>query len=202
MRGFDLLIGSDAAAAVDRAARISQLDFLVGGVRGQRAGMVVVVIVERDAGVVALDEAAGRRVVVIGGERQAGVFAQVVDSLHQAFAEGGFADDQRAVVILQCAGNDLRRRSRAAIDQHHDGEGLAAVAMCCRVVLIGIGASALRDDALSLGEQMVANVHRLAQQAAGVAAQIEDQALQIAEAVDRRRSSSSPVVSWNWVRCM
>ena len=70
--------------------------------------MIVVVVVERDVGVVALNETSGRRVVVIRGQREAGVFAQVVDGLHQALAEGGFADDQ-------ARGRDpeaRRRRSR------------------------------------------------------------------------------------------
>ena len=114
---------------------------------------VVVIVVERNACVVALDEAAGRRVVVIGGEREAGVFAEVVDGLHQALAEGGFAHDQRAVVILQRAGDDFGRRSGVAIDQHDDGEGLAVVAVRRHVVLVGVGAAALRDDGLALGEQ-------------------------------------------------
>ena len=131
--------------------------------------MVVVVVVQRDAGVVALDQAARRRVVVVGGQRQAGILAQVVDGLHQALAEGGFAHDQRAVVILQRAGDNLGRRGRVAVDQHHDGEGLAAVAVGGGVVQVGIGAAALRDDGLALGQQVVADVHRLAQQAARIA---------------------------------
>ena len=150
----------------------------------QRAGVVVVVVVERNARVVALDEPARRRVVVIGGQRQAGVLAEVVDGLHQALAEGGLAHDQRAIVILQRAGDNLSRRSRVAVHQHHDGEGLAVVAVRGRVVLVGIGAPALRNDGLPLGQQVVADIHRLAQQAAGVVAQVKHQALQVAEAVD------------------
>ena len=57
--------------------------------------------------VVALDEAAGRRVVVVGGEGEAGVFGDLEDGLDEALAEGGFADDEGAVVILQGAGDDL-----------------------------------------------------------------------------------------------
>ena len=105
---IDLLIGRDAAAAVDRAAGVSELDFGVGGVGRQCAGMVVVVVVERDAGVVALDEPARRRVVVIGGQRQAGVLAQVVDRLNETFAERDLAHDQCAIVILQRATHNLR----------------------------------------------------------------------------------------------
>ena len=109
---LDLLIGSNAAAAVNGAARVSQLDFAVGGVDGLRAGVIVVVVVKRNAGVVALNQAARGRVVVIGGKSKAGIFAEVVDGLHQSLAEGGFADDQRAVVILQCAAKQSRPPKR------------------------------------------------------------------------------------------
>ncbi len=61
--------------------------------------------------VVALDEAAGRRVVVVGGEGEAGVFADLEDGLNQALAEGGFADDQGAIMILEGAGDDLGREA-------------------------------------------------------------------------------------------
>ena len=43
---FDLLVGRNAAAAVHRAAGVSELHLGVGGVGGQRAGVVVVVVVE------------------------------------------------------------------------------------------------------------------------------------------------------------
>ena len=56
---FDLLIRSDAAAAVDGAPRVGELDLAVGGVGRGRAA-VAVVVVKRDAGVVALDEPARR----------------------------------------------------------------------------------------------------------------------------------------------
>ena len=67
---------------------------------------------------------------------------------------------------------------------HHDGEGFAAVAVGRGVVHIGVGAAALRDDGLALGQQVVANVYCLVQQAARVLAQIKHQALEVAEAVD------------------
>jgi len=68
-----------------------------------------------------------------------------------------------------------------------------------RVVLVGIGAPTLRNNALSLGQQVVAHIHRLAQQAAGIVTQIDDQPfmspkLLIASVI------SAPVVSWNCVR--
>ena len=70
----DLLVGGDAAAAVDGAAGVGEFDLEVALVL--RLVVVVadvVVVVERDVVVVALDEAAGGRVVVVGGEGEAGV---------------------------------------------------------------------------------------------------------------------------------
>jgi hypothetical protein len=104
-------------------------------------------------------------------------FGEVVDGLDEAFAEGGFADDQGAVMILQRAGDDLSGGGRVAVHDHDDGEGVAAVAVRGRVDLVGIGASALRDDVLPFGQQVVADLDCLAEQAAGVAAQVEDEAL-------------------------
>ena len=121
---------------------------------------------------------------MIGGQRQAGVLAQVIDRLHQAFAKGGLADDEGAVVVLQGAADNLRGRSRSAVDHHHDGKALAAVAVRRCIIPVWKGAPALADDALPLGEQMVADLDRLVEQSAGIAPQVEDQPLQVAKAVD------------------
>ncbi len=88
-------------------------------------------------------------------------------------------------MILQRAGDNLRRRRRVPVHQHHNGKGLSSAAVRRRVHLVGIRASPLRHNHLPLGEQMVAYLHRLAQQAAGIAAQVEDQSLQVAESADR-----------------
>ena len=57
---------------------------------------------------------------------------EVEDLLEDALAERGDADDRRPVAVLQRAGDDLRRRRGAAVDEHHDrdlrGDGAAAVA--------------------------------------------------------------------------
>ena len=62
----------------------------------------------------ALDEPAGRREVVVGGKGEAGVVGDLEDGLDEALAEGGLADDQGAVVILQGAGDDLSGRGGVA----------------------------------------------------------------------------------------
>ncbi len=118
----DLLVGCDAAAAVDGAAGVGELDLEVALVGPWRRRFTdVIVVVERDVVVVALDEAAGRGVVVIGGEGEAGVLGDLEDGLDEAFAEGGFADDESAVVILQGSGDDLSCGGGVAVDEDDDG---------------------------------------------------------------------------------
>ena len=59
----ELHVGRDATAAVDRASAVGELDFFADvGVR--LVVVVVVVVVERDAVVIALDEASAGRVVL------------------------------------------------------------------------------------------------------------------------------------------
>ena len=164
--------------------------------------VVVVVVVERHAAVVALNEPAAGRVVVIGGQREAGVVGERIDGLHQALAEGGLADDEGTIVVLQRAANDLRSRSRAVVHEHDDGEVLAAVAMGRALRLFGIGASALRDDDLTLLQELVADRDRFGQQSAGIAAQIEHQTLEIGPKLSSASPTSRPVVSWNCVMWM
>ena len=80
---------------------------------------VVVIVVEREIGVIALNQASARRVVLGSGECKAGVLRQRIDGLHQSFTEGDFADNQAAIVVLDRSGDDFGRRCRAAIHQHH-----------------------------------------------------------------------------------
>src|ERR1035438_9181797 len=61
---------------------------------------------------------------------------------------------------------------------------MAVVAMGGRIDLIRIGAAALGDDVLPFAEEMVADFDRLAEQSAGIATQVENQALQVAETID------------------
>jgi len=182
----DLLVGGDAAAAVDGATRVGELHLEVALVLGF-VGVIanVVVVVERDVIIVALNEAAGRCVVVIGGESETGVFGDLEDGLDQALAECGFADDECAVVILQCAGDDLSRRSSVAIDQDDDGELWSVFAARGAIDLVGEGAAALRDDDLTLLQELVGHIDGFVQEAAGVAAEVKHETVDVTELVER-----------------
>src|SRR5581483_11693462 len=84
----NLDIGRDAAPAVDGAAAVGQLDFLIIG-RGLFAFAVVIIIVERNTGVFTLNQASTGRVVLGGGQGQGGIFRKRIDGLNQALAKSG-----------------------------------------------------------------------------------------------------------------
>src|SRR6185312_10557212 len=67
-----------------------------------------------------LDRAVRWRVVTRRRQPDRTVGAERNDRLHGALAERTRADDGRALLILQCTGDDFRRRSRTAVDQNDD----------------------------------------------------------------------------------
>src|SRR5207248_1362180 len=119
------------------------------------------------------------RVIFRRGQSQAGVLLQRKDGLDQALAERVLTQNPSAVVILDSAGDDLSGRGGEAVDQHDDGVVMTAVALAGGVGLLGRGASAMGDYYLPLAQEAVGDGDALIQQAAGVVAQIENQALDI-----------------------
>ena len=79
----------------------------------------------------------------------------VEDGLDEALAEGGFADDQGAVVVLQRAGDDLSGRGGIAVDEDDDGVLRTVFAVGGAIDLVREGAAALRDDDLALLQELV-----------------------------------------------
>ncbi len=116
---------------------------------------------------------------MIGGKREAGVLGDMEFGLDEALTEGGFAGDQGVVVILQCADDDLGGGGGTAIDQDNDGVLGALLAVGGAVYLVRERATALADDDLALLEELVGHVDGFGQQAAGVAAEVEDEALHV-----------------------
>ncbi len=159
-RRVDLVVGGDPASAEHRATGVGGLD--LAALRILRLVVVVVVVVKRNTVVIALDQPAAGRVVVIRRQRQAGVLRQGVNGLHQSLAEGGFAGNDRAIVILQRAGNNFSGRRCAVIDQHHDGIFLAPVAMGRTIGLLREGAPTLGDNHLALLQELIAYRDRFA----------------------------------------
>src|SRR5271157_1738586 len=155
----NLGVGRDAAAAVHGPPAVGHLDFVVGSAGVSVIAVVVIVVVERDIAVIALNQAAAGSVVLGRGQRQAGVIRKRIDGLHQAFAEGGLTRDEAAIVVLDGARDDLSRRSGAAIHQHHQRIILAAIAVCRLVNLLSRSASVMGNDDLTLLQELVIVSH-------------------------------------------
>ena len=183
-RRWDLHVGSDAAAAVNGAATVGHLDFVVG-VIGVVVAIVVVIVVKRDAAVIALDQAAARGVILCGRQRQSGILRQRIHGLHQTLAECGFTGNQSPIMVLNRARDDLRCGSRSAVHQHHQRIILASIAVTGFVNLLCGSAPVMRNDDLSLLQELVGHAHAFAQQSAGILAQVEDEPVNVAQLIQR-----------------
>src|SRR5271167_287236 len=181
----DSYVRSDAAAAVHGSPAVGHLDFVIDGRSVGVLAVVVVVVVQRDIAVIALNQTAAGGVVLGRGQRQSGVLRQRIHGLHQALAEGGLAGDQAAIVVLNGAGNNLSRRSRAAVHQHHQRILLAAIAMSRLVNLLRRSASVVGNNDLSLLQELVGHADAFAQQSAGILPQVEDQAVEVTHLIKR-----------------
>ena len=175
------LVGQVRAQIRLAQVRLVDGEVHVLGVHGHRVDRDV----RRDAD--ALDGEVPRRQILRDGqlERRA-VFLVVVEDLHRALAEAGLPDDERAVVILERAGDDLRRGSRAAVDQHdHRVVGLGALGDGFLHVALRWIVRRGRDDHAARQEG-VRDAHRLVEQAARVVPQVEDEAAHITLSMELR----------------
>src|SRR5579863_5165403 len=175
-------IGRDAAAAIDGASAIGEFHLAVGVAAGFGVA-VVVVIVKRNVAIVALDQATTRRVVVSRGEGEAGILRQRINGLNQALAERHFTDDQAAIMILNRSGNNFRRRGSQAIYQNDERIILATIAVLCDITFFCRRAAVVRNDDLTLLQELVSHAYAFAQQPARIASQIDDQTLKITKLV-------------------
>src|SRR5207247_872867 len=96
------------------------------------------------------------------------------DRLHRSLSEGTGADHDRAAMVLQRAGDDLRRRRRPAIDKHDDPLAVGEIAGMGIVALRLLGIPAASRDNLAALEKGVGDGDRLVDEPARVVAKIED----------------------------
>src|SRR4029077_21085453 len=166
-------VRSDTTAAKNLAAALGQLYLRAAGRLG-----VVVVVVEGDGLVIALNEPPAGSVILRGGEQEGGVFAELVLRLDQGFAKTSFTDDEPAIVVLKRAGDNLRGGGALSIDE--DDERHVKLALGARGVIGAVrgGAAAMADDELVFVEETVSEADPLVKQAAGIIAQIEDEAVE------------------------
>ena len=71
-----------------------------------------------------LDRSAAGSVVESCGERERGIAGQREYVLHQPFSIARLAQHHRAIVVLQCAGQNLGRAGRFAVHENSHGESV------------------------------------------------------------------------------
>src|SRR5579872_603315 len=143
------------------------------------------ILEDLDVGIDALglNRAAGWRVVTRRGQPQCAILAERDDRLHRALAEGARADQRRALMILQGAGDDFGGRGGAAVNQHDHRLAMREIGAGPRAVALRLFdvAPARRDDLAAIDES-IDDFDRLIEQAAWIVAQIENVAFEIAVA--------------------
>ena len=138
----------------------------------------------------ALNRAAARRIPARRRQLEARFGRQPPERLYQTLSEGRRAHEHGPVVILQRAGDDLRRARRPAVDDDDDGQARPLLWVFIIELVRGARcAPARRHNFLAGIEEEVRHRHTLVEEAAGVVAQIEDERLHplLAQRVDRLR---------------
>ncbi|CAM5577488.1 hypothetical protein STENM36S_04550 [Streptomyces tendae] len=91
--------------------------------------------------------------------------------LHRALAEGAGAQDDRTAAVLEGPGEQLGRAHRAAVDERDQGPGGVAAGLGVQCPLVAV--DVVRGDQAAV-EEGGGGGDGLGDQAAGVAAQVED----------------------------
>jgi hypothetical protein len=125
-----------------------------------------------------LNAAAAGREVPRDRELERAAVGQVDHALNAALSEGALAHDERAMVILQRAREDLCRARAVPVDEHDDGKLRSRPRRPRpRFVLRLPVAPAGRDDH-ALAQELIGDEHGFVQQSAGVEAQVQHQSAQ------------------------
>ncbi len=117
---------------------------------------------------------------IVGGEpasrghAELRAIAQLARHLHRTLAEGALADQDAAAAVLDRAGHDLRGAGAAFVDQDHHRNGQRAP-FAARFVDFLVAILEALDQDCALRHELAGDVDGGAQEAAGVAAQVEDQ---------------------------
>ncbi|EAU68236.1 hypothetical protein STIAU_7773 [Stigmatella aurantiaca DW4/3-1] len=132
-----------------------------------------------------LDAAAQGGVIPGNRQLQPRAILQLDDGLHAALAEGLRAHDDRAPVVLERPGDDLRGRRAAGVHQHHHRVvGLRVAVLAALLGGIAPVAPACADDGEIARQEPVAHRHRLVQEPPGVVAQVQHQPAQLLAPVE------------------
>ncbi len=177
-----LLVAGEAVVEVlvvvglaERLGRREEVDAVLDDARRHQLD------VRRDAHF--LDGDVARREVLRDGQLQRALLAalavlEVIEHLHAALPEALPPDDDGAVQVLQRAGHDLARARALRGDEHRHGELALAAVVAGQLGLAQRAVDADGGDDGALLDEGVAHLDGLLQEAAGVAAHVEDEPLE------------------------
>src|SRR5439155_24433341 len=100
----------------------------------------------------AMNRTAAGRIPLAGRELERGAAIEAEGRLHESLAERRGAEHQRAIMVLQRAGHDLRGRRRSAVGEYHERHALRDVWSARTRDLVGRGPASDRDDILAVLE--------------------------------------------------
>jgi hypothetical protein len=120
--------------------------------------------------------AAGRRVPLSRRELEGVAALEREDRLNEPFTECRLADDERPVVVLQRAGDDLRCGRRGLVGEHDERHRRLDRRLLRTSDVVTRVAAADAHDLLPFAQEETAHRERLLDDTAAVLAQIEDQA--------------------------
>src|SRR5262249_8628129 len=168
-------VGANPTATVHGAARIGAELWPTHRIGAERI-WVDLDIPPVDVAPFAVNGAPARRMPLAGGQLQVVAALQRVERLHQSLAVARRADDERAVMILQRAGNDLGSRRRTTVYQDDERQVGSEVFSARLRDLVREVASAHAHDVLSLAQKQTRDRKRLVDDAAGISAHVEHDA--------------------------
>ena len=127
-----------------------------------------------------LNRAARRRVIARRCQTQGSVAAQRNDGLHGPFSERACAHQSGALVILQSACDNFRGRGRPTIDHDDNRLAIGQITGASGIALALIGIAPAGGDNLTALQKSIRHRNRLIQQTAGIVAQIDHIAFELA----------------------
>src|ERR1051326_1445163 len=127
-----------------------------------------------------LDRPPARRVVARRRQAEGRAVVERQDRLHGPLAERRRAEDQRALVVLERARDDLRGARAAAVHEHDHREVGPRPRLVREVLLLLVLEATVGVDDQARVEEQVRDLHRLGEETARIVAQVEDETLEAA----------------------
>ena len=162
----------DAAAVADRSP-VAGCEPLLQRIGNRCPGALLPVVVDR------LNAPSAGRVILRGGHFQGCVVGQRLDDLHQPLSEGGRAEHDGPVEVLQGARHDFCGGGCDVADQHDQWEVRRDRRACAAIdPLVLEGSSARGYDYGALRDEQLRNLYCFVKETAGVVPQVDDESLQ------------------------